>query len=125
MAFIIDWYFVFNNFLIKHTPEIVFSLVALLIILVEPYLVYLERAISSLFGGTKTRQQRSFIELTRLDSFIVFLLLIIAILPLVKHYLMTYLEKILVSENLLFYLIVLFFGMYVYYILVYRRQHLR
>lgn len=125
MAFIIEGYFVFNNFLIKHTPEIVFSLVALLIILVEPYLVYLERAISSLFGGTRTRQQHSFIELTRLDSFIVFLLLIIAILPLIKHYLMTYLEKILVSENLLFYLIALFFGMYVYYILIYRRQHLR
>lgn len=125
MAFIIDWYFVVNNFLIRHIPEIVFSLVALVIILVEPYLIYLERAISSLMGGTKTRQRQSFIELLRLDSFIVFLLLVLLILPLVKRYLMGYLEKNLVSENLLFYLIILFVGMYFYYIFVYRRQHLR
>lgn len=125
MAFIVEWYFVLNNFLIRHISEIVFSLIALIIILVEPYLIYLERAISSLMGGTRVRQQRSFVELLRLDSFIVFLLLVLLILPLVKRYLMGYLEKILVSENLLFYLIILFVGMYFYYILVYRRQHLR
>ena len=125
MVFIVEGYFVVNNFLIKHIPEIVFSLVALIIILVEPYLIYLERAISSLMGGTRSRQHQSFIELLRLDSFIVFLLLVILILPLVKHYLMGYMEKILVSENLLFYLFILFIGLYFYYILVYRRQHSR
>lgn len=125
MVFIVEGYFVVNNFLIKHIPEIVFSLVALIIILVEPYLIYLERAISSLMGGTRSRQHQSFIELLRLDSFIVFLLLVILILPLVKHYLMGYMEKILVSENLLFYLVILFIGLYFYYILVYRRQHSR
>ena len=125
MVFIVEGYFVVNNFLIKHIPEIVFSLVALVIILVEPYLIYLERAISSLMGGTRSRQHQSFIELLRLDSFIVFLLLVILILPLVKHYLMGYMEKILVSENLLFYLFILFIGLYFYYILVYRRQHSR
>ena len=125
MVFIVEGYFVVNNFLIKHIPEIVFSLVALVIILVEPYLIYLERAISSLMGGTRSRQHQSFIELLRLDSFIVFLLLVILILPLVKHYLMGYMEKILVSENLLFYLVILFIGLYFYYILVYRRQHSR
>ena len=125
MVFIVEGYFVVNNFLIKHIPEIVFSLVALIIILVEPYLIYLERAISSLMGGTRSRQHQSFIELLRLDSFIVFLLLVILILPLVKHYLMGYMEEILVSENLLFYLVILFIGLYFYYILVYRRQHSR
>jgi len=125
MVFIVEGYFVVNNFLIKHIPEIVFSLVALIIILVEPYLIYLERAISSLMGGTRSRQHQSFIELLRLDSFIVFLLLVILILPLVKYYLMGYLEEILVSENLLFYLVILFIGLYFYYILVYRRQHSR
>ena len=125
MAFIIDFYFILNSFLIKHVPEIVFSLVALIIILIEPYLIYLERAISSLFGGTKIRQQQSFIEMIRLDSFLVFLILVILILPLVKIYLISYLESILVSENLLFYIIVLFFGLYIYYVLVYRRQHSR
>jgi len=125
MVFIVEGYFVVNNFLIKHIPEIVFSLVALVIILVEPYLIYLERAISSLMGGTRSRQHQSFIELLRLDSFIVFLLLVILILPLVKYYLMGYLEEILVSENLLFYLVILFIGLYFYYILVYRRQHSR
>ena len=125
MVFIVEGYFVVNNFLIKHIPEIVFSLVALVIILVEPYLIYLERAISSLMGGTRSRQHQSFIELLRLDSFIVFLLLVILILPLVKHYLMGYMEEILVSENLLFYLVILFIGLYFYYILVYRRQHSR
>ena len=125
MVFIVEGYFVVNNFLIKHIPEIVFSLVALIIILVEPYLIYLERAISSLMGGTRSRQHQSFIELLRLDSFIVFLLLVILILPLVKHYLMGYMEEILVSENLLFYLFILFIGLYFYYILVYRRQHSR
>ena len=125
MVFIVEGYFVVNNFLIKHIPEIVFSLVALIIILVEPYLIYLERAISSLMGGTRSRQHQSFIELLRLDSFIVFLLLVILILPLVKYYLMGYMEEILVSENLLFYLVILFIGLYFYYILVYRRQHSR
>ncbi len=125
MAFIVDLYFIVNNFLIGHIPEIVFSLIALVIILVEPYLIYLERAISSLFGGTKIRQQQSLIEMIRLDSFIVFLFLVILILPLVKLYLISYLELVLVSENLLFYLIVIFFGLYIYYVLVYRRQHSR
>ena len=125
MVFIVEGYFVVNNFLIKHIPEIVFSLVVLIIILVEPYLIYLERAISSLMGGTRSRQHQSFIELLRLDSFIVFLLLVILILPLVKYYLMGYLEEILVSENLLFYLVILFIGLYFYYILVCRRQYSR
>ena len=125
MVFIIDLYFIINNFLIRHIPEIVFSLVALIIILFEPYLIYLERAISSLLGGAKMKQQKSFVELIRLDSFIVFLLLVILILPLMKLYLMNYMEKILVSDNLLFYLVVIFFVVYIYYILVYRRQHSR
>ena len=123
MVFIVEGYFVVNNFLIKHIPEIVFSLVALIIILVEPYLIYLERAISSLMGGTRSRQHQSFIELLRLDSFIVFILLIVLILPLVKHYLMGFLENILVSDNLTFYLVVIFIAAYFYYIFVYRRQH--
>ena len=125
MAFIVNLYFIVNSFLIKHIPEIVFSLVALIIILLEPYLIYLERAISSLFGGTKTRQHQSFIEMIRLDSFIVFLFLVILILPLVKIYLISYLESVLASENLLFYLVIIFFGLYIYYVLVYRRQHSR
>src|SRR3989344_4247705 len=122
MVFIIDLYFIVNNFLIKYTPEIVFSLVALIIILAEPYLIYLERLISNIFKIT-TRRGEGILELMRIDSFVVFLLLIIIILPLVKRYLMGYLEKVLNSENLLFYLIVLFISLYVYYILVYRRKH--
>ena len=55
--------------------------------------------------------------------FLVFLLLILIILPLIKHYLMNYLETALNSENLFFYLIVLFAGMYIYYVLVHRRRH--
>lgn len=125
MVFIIDFYFVINSFLIRHIPEVVFSLIALIIILVEPYLIYFERAISSLFGGTKIRQQQSFVEMIRLDSFLVFLLLVILILPLLKIYLIGYLEKVLVSENLFFYLVVIFFGLYFYYVLVYRKQHSR
>ena len=125
MAFIVGAYFVLNNFLIKHIPEIVFSLIAIIIILVEPYLIYLERAISSLIGGTKIRQQPSFFEAIRLDSFIVFILLIIVLLPLVKKYLMNYLERILISENLTFYLIIIFVGIYFYYLLVYRRHYSR
>ena len=125
MAFIIDLYFIINTFLIKNIPEVVFSIVALMIILVEPYLIYLERAISSLFGGVKTRQHQSFIEVIRLDSFIVFLFWVILILPLVKIYLISYLESVLASENLLFYLVIIFFGLYIYYVLVYRRQHSR
>ena len=125
MAFIVGAYFVLNNFLIKHIPEIVFSLIAIIIILVEPYLIYLERAISSLIGGTKIRQQPSFFEAIRLDSFIVFILLIIVLLPLIKKYLMTYLERILISENLTFYLIIIFVGIYFYYLLVYRRHYSR
>jgi len=122
MVFIIDLYFIVNNFLIKYIPEIVFSLVALIIILAEPYLIYLERLISNIFKIT-TRRGEGILELMRIDSFVVFLLLIIIILPLVKRYLMGYLEKVLNSENLLFYLIVLFISLYVYYILVYRRKH--
>ena len=122
MVFIIDLYFIVNNFLIKYIPEIVFSLVALIIILAEPYLIYLEKLISNIFKIT-TRRGEGILELMRIDSFVVFLLLIIIILPLVKRYLMGYLEKVLNSENLLFYLIVLFIGLYVYYILVYRRKH--
>ena len=125
MAFIVGAYFVLNNFLIKHIPEIVFSLIAIIIILVEPYLIYLERAINSLIGGTKIRQQPSFFEAIRLDSFIVFILLIIVLLPLVKKYLMNYLERILISENLTFYLIIIFVGIYFYYLLVYRRHYSR
>ena len=125
MAFIVDVYFVFNNFLIRHIPEIVFSLIAIIIILVEPYLIYLERAISSLIGGTRMKQQPSFFEAIRLDSFIVFILLIVVLLPLVKKYLMNYLEKLLISENLTFYLIVIFIGIYFYYLLVYRRHYSR
>lgn len=122
MVFIIDLYFIVNNFLIKYIPEIVFSLVALIIILAEPYLIYLEKLISNIFKIT-TRRGEGILELMRIDSFVVFLLLIIIILPLVKRYLMGYLEKVLNSENLLFYLIVLFISLYVYYILVYRRKH--
>ena len=122
MAFIIDFYFVINNFMIKHIPEIVFSIIAMLIIFIEPYLVYIERAISS-FMNVRTRSDRSVINSIRIDSFLVFLLLILLILPLIKHYLMNYLETALNSENLFFYLIVLFAGMYIYYVLVHRRRH--
>jgi len=124
MAFIVEWYYVFNNFLIGYIPEIVFSLIALIIIFAEPYLIHLEKLINMIVGLiTKKNQQFKMIETTKLDSFLVFLLLIIIILPLVKHYLMGFLERALNSENLLFYMAVIFVGMYVYYIFVYRRQH--
>lgn len=124
MAFIVEWYYVFNNFLIGYIPEIVFSLIALIIIFAEPYLIHLEKLINMLVGLiTKKNQQFKMIETTKLDSFLVFLLLIIIILPLVKHYLMGFIEQALNSENLLFYLIVIFVGMYLYYVFVYRRQH--
>ena len=126
MAFIVEGYFVFNNFLISYIPEIVFSLIALIIIFAEPYLIYVERWVNMLLGIlTRNPQQVGMLQVTKLDSFIVFLLLIIVILPLVKHYLMNYLEVMLNSENLLFYLIVIFVGAYCYYIFVYRRQHSR
>jgi|SRR3989344_1466496 len=124
MAFIVEWYYVFNNFLIGYIPEIVFSLIALIIIFAEHYLTHLEKLINMLVGLiTKKNQQFKMIETTKLDSFLVFLLLIIIILPLVKHYLMGFIEQALNSENLLFYLIVIFVGMYLYYVFVYRRQH--
>jgi len=124
MAFIVEWYYVFNNFLIGYIPEIVFSLIALIIIFAEPYLIHLEKLINMIVGLiTKKNQQFKMIETTKLDSFLVFLLLIIIILPLVKHYLMGFIEQALNSENLLFYMAVIFVGMYVYYIFVYRRQH--
>ena len=126
MAFIVEGYFVFNNFLISYIPEIVFSLIALIIIFAEPYLIYVERWVNMLLGIlTRNPQQVGMFQVTKLDSFIVFLLLIVAILPLVKHYLMDYLETVLNSENLTFYLLVIFVGAYFYYIFVYRRQHLR
>ena len=126
MAFIVEGYYVFNNFLIGYIPEMVFSLIALIIIFAEPYLIYVERWINLLIGIlTRNPQQVGMLQVTKLDSFIVFLLLIIVILPLVKHYLMNYLEVMLNSENLLFYLIVIFVGAYCYYIFVYRRQHSR
>jgi hypothetical protein len=126
MAFIVDGYFMFNNLLIGYIPEIVFSLIALLIIFLEPYLIHVEKWVNMLIGIiTKNPQQPGMFQRTKLDSFIVFILLIILILPLVKHYLMDYLENAMVSENLTFYLIVIFVGMYFYYVLVYRRQHLK
>jgi len=124
MVFIVDGYFFVNGFLLKFIPEIVFSLIALIIIFVEPYLIHLERLINQVIGLlTKNQQQPGMAQITKFDSFIVFILLIVLILPFVKHYLMDYLEKVLHSENLLFYLIVIFIGMYFYYIFVYRRQH--
>ena len=126
MAFIIEGYFAFNNFLIGYIPEIVFSLIALIIIFVEPYLIYVERGVNMLIGVlTRNPQQVGMFQVTKLDSFIVFILLIALVLPFIKHYLMDYLEVILNSENLLFFLIVIFVGAYFYYIFVYRRQHLR
>jgi len=124
MAFIIEGYFALNSFLIGQIPEIVFSLIALLIIFVEPYLIYVERGVNMLLGVlTRNPQQPGMFQVTKLDSFIVFILLIVLILPLVKHYLMDFLEKIMVSENLTFYLIVVFVGAYFYYVFVYRKQH--
>ena len=124
MAFIIEGYFVLNEFLIKNLPEIVFSLIALMIIFVEPYLIHVERAVNMLIGIlTKNPQRPGMVQATKLDSFIVFILLIVLILPLVKHYLMGFLENILVSDNLTFYLVVIFIAAYFYYIFVYRRQH--
>lgn len=126
MAFVVDGYFVFNSFLIRHIPEISFSLIALLIIFVEPYIIYVERGVNMLLGIlTRNSQQPGMFQITKLDSFIVFILLIVLVLPLVKHYLINSLEKIMVSENLTFYLIVIFLGSYFYYIFVYRRKHLR
>jgi len=126
MAFIIEGYFAFNNFLIGYIPEIVFSLIALLIIFVEPYLIYVERGVNMLIGVlTRNPQQVGMFQVTKLDSFIVFLMLIVVVLPFVKHYLMNSLEIILANENLLFYLVVIFVGAYFYYVFVYRKQHSR
>ena len=126
MAFIVEGYYAFNSFLINYIPEIVFSLIALIIIFAEPYLIYVERWINMLMGIlTRNPQQVGLFQVTKLDSFLVFLLLIIVILPLVKHYLMSYLETVLNSENLVFYLVVIFVGAYFYYIFVYRKQHSR
>ena len=121
MAFIIDLYFIVNTFLIKNIPEVVFSIVALMIIFLEPYIVHLERIISSILNVKKS-SEKSFFDSIRLDSFLVFLLIVIIVLPLIKHYFMSYVEKVLNSENLLFYLIVLFIGTYIYYVLVHRRR---
>tara|TARA_Y100000034_G_scaffold129454_1_gene185922 strand:+ start:2812 stop:3201 length:390 start_codon:yes stop_codon:yes gene_type:complete len=124
MAFIVEGYFIFNDFLIRHIPEIVFSLIALLIIFVEPYLIYVERGVNMLLGVlTRNPQQPGMFQVTKLDSFIVFILLIVLILPFVKHYLINFLENILVNENLTFYMIVIFVGAYFYYVFVYRKQH--
>ncbi len=127
MALIVEGYFMINNFLISIIPEIVFSLVALIIIFTEPYLIYVEKWINMLISilTRNPQQQLGMIQITKLDSFIVFLSLIVIILPLVKHYLMDYLETVLVSENLLFYLVVIVIGSYFYYIFIYRRQHLK
>ena len=86
MAFIVDGYFIFNSFLIGYIPEIVFSLIALIIIFVEPYLIYVERGVNMFLGIlTRNPQQAGMFQVTKLDSFIVFILLIVLILPLVKH----------------------------------------
>src|SRR3989344_4592862 len=116
-------YGITNDFFINHIPEIAFVFVSLIYIFFYKYLfIFSERIFRgltfSIFENSPTVMQ----IIGLVDSFIVFIITLIFILPLVKKVLHLYLEPLL-NTYYLTYIVAVFFALsYLYYVMIYRKH---
>lgn len=116
-------YSIINDFFIRHIAEIAFVFVSLIYIFFYKYLFIISERIFrgltiSIFENSPMIMQ----ILGFIDSFIIFVLTLIFIIPLFKKVLNSYLEPLLNTYYLTVIVAVFFVLSYLYYILIYRKH---
>ncbi|MBI4159468.1 hypothetical protein HY500_04415 [Candidatus Woesearchaeota archaeon] len=112
-----------NDFLIRHIPELAFILISLMYIFFWRYVfLFLERAFRGLsfsfFENTPTIMK----ILGFVDSFIIFLVTVVLVIPLIKSMANKYIEPLLDNNYLTIIVIIFFISSYLYYSFVYSRH---
>ncbi len=112
-----------NDFFIRHIEEIGFIFVSLVYIFFYRYVFLVSERIFrgitfSLFENRPTMMQ----VISFVDSFVVFVLTLVLIIPLLKGILHRYIEPLLNNNYLTIFVLVFFILSYLYYILIYRKH---
>lgn len=116
-------YDIINDFFIRHIEEIAFIFVSLIYIFFYRYLFVLsERIFKGLTFSLFENKPSIMTIIGFVDSFFVFIITLILIIPLFKKVLHSYIEPILDTYYLTFIVLIFFTASYIYYILVYRRH---
>ena len=114
-----------NGYFIDHIPELSFIFASLIYVFFYKYIFIVAERIFrgvtfSLFENRPTIMQ----VISFIDSFIIFVLTLVLIIPLFKKVLEKFIEPLLDNNYLTVIVLVLFILSYLYYILVYRK-HIR
>src|SRR3989344_9080491 len=116
-------YDIVNDFFINHIEEIGFIIVSLIYIFFYKYLiVFSERVFRGLTFSVFENSPTIMNIIGFVDSFIVFVLTLIFIIPLFKKALHLYLEPLLDTYYLTYIVAIFFVSSYMYYVLVYRKH---
>ena len=116
-------YEIVNNFFINHIEEIAFVFVSLIYIFFYKYLlIFSERIFRGLTFSIFENSPTIMNIIGFVDSFIVFVITLIFIIPLFKSGLHLYLEPLLDTYYLTYIVAIFFVSSYVYYVLVYRKH---
>jgi len=120
-----SFYGAVNDFFIRHIAEIGFIIISLVYIFFYKYIFIISERIFR--GITFSLFENRPIVLRTIgfvDSFIIFILTLIFIIPLIKKILHDFIEPALSNDYLTLMVVVFFVLSYLYYLLVYRK-HLR
>lgn len=114
-----------NEYLLKHISEIGFVFVSLVYIFFWKYVfIFMERVFRgftfSLFENTPAIMSL----LGTIDSFVIFVLTVLLVIPLIKVGLQKYINPLLNTEYLFVIVVVFFIISYLYYYFVYSRHYL-
>ena len=116
-------YTAINNYLIKHIPEISFVLVTLLYLFFYRYVFLLLEKITRGISNALFENSPKILSMTKyLDSFLVFLITFLLLIPLGKVVLEKVLEPYLKTPYLTWILLAVFAGSYLYYVFFYSKH---
>ena len=114
-----------NGFLLKHVDEVVFVFISLIYIFFWKYVFILSEKLFRGFTYSFFENKNILIGLIRtIDSFIIFVLSVLFVIPLMKIGLQKYITPLLNTRYLLVIATVFFIISYIYYYFVYSRHYL-
>ena len=116
-------YATINNYLITHIPEISFIIVTLIYLFFYRYMfLLLEKLVRGISNALFENKPRTLSLIRYADSFIVFIITFILLIPLGKVILEKVLEPYLKTQYLTWIVLTVFIGSYIYYMLIYSKH---
>lgn len=116
-------YTTINNFLIKYIPEISFVIVTLIYLFFYKYIFLLLEKIARGISNALFENKPNILALTKyIDSFFVFIITFIILIPLGKIILEKLLEPYLKTQYLAWIVLAIFAASYLYYLFFYSKH---